>query len=53
MAICRGDNTDLPGVRSIPTPLVILPVSDLSIKHLAGHQFDIGRVVTGIRSTFP
>lgn len=37
----------------MPNPLDFSPISDRGIKHLAGHQFVIGRIVTGTNPTFP
>jgi hypothetical protein len=44
--------TSIPGVRVI-SPSLDFQTSDCGVKHLAGHQFVIGRVVTGMYSPSP
>lgn len=42
----------MPGVRDVSTLLCCSWMSDHSTKHLAGHQFVIGRIVTGVYLIF-
>ena len=44
--------TSIPGVRVI-SPSLHFQTSNCGVKHLAGHQFVIGRVVTGTYSSSP